>query len=102
MTRQNQIEVFYSNNKSGTYIQFRWPVNSCALDELATYDRALQKQIREEFLPVMEKFDMDFATESSYLIHDDDGNYLVICLNGKTSPELERCLSEAGIRRRDC
>jgi len=96
-----EIEVFYSCNKAGTYIQFRWPVNCCELNELIVYDKILQKQIQEDFAPLIKEFDLDFSTESSYLVHDGEKKYLVICLQGKTTPELESSLSKAGIKRRD-
>lgn len=92
-----QIQVCYSTNKAGTYIQFKWPVTSCELNELVEYDKYLQDQIWQEFGSLAEDFGLEFYTDSSYLIHEDENQYLVICLQGKTSEKLEDTLVKMGI-----
>ena len=93
------IEVIYQNTKAGTYVQFKLPVNSCELGELNAYDKYLQKQISEEFRDLIEKFSLDFSTDSSYLIHDNGKSCLMICLQGTTTPELERELKKIGVEK---
>lgn len=96
-----KIDVFYSNVKAGTYVQFKLEVNSCELSEIMAYDRLFQKQIRNDFKPLIKRFQLDFTTDNSYIVHEDGKNILMICLQGKTTPEFESALKRAGINRRD-
>ena len=59
------VDVFYSNNKAGTYVQFELPVNCRELSELNAYDKILQRQISQDFEELFEVFAMDFSSESS-------------------------------------
>lgn len=94
-----KIEVSYSINKSGTYVQFKYPVFAYELNELIAYDKFFQEQIWEMFKELAEKFNLNFSTDSSYLIHEGDEQYLVICLIGQSSPELEKELIKFGIHK---
>lgn len=95
------IDVFYSNTKAGTYVQFKLPVNTCELEELNAYDKHLQKQIKKDFSKLIENFSLDFSTESSYIIHEGEKSYLMICLQGKTTKELEETLKKIGISKEE-
>ena len=95
------VDVFYSNNKAGTYVQFELPVNCRELSELNAYDKILQRQISQDFEELFEVFAMDFSTESSYLVQDGEKSKLVICLQGKTTDELEEKLASFGVQKRE-
>lgn len=91
------VQVKYSNNKSGTYVEYRLKMNTRSLEELNAYDQFLQKSIRKEFEPLFKVHGMDFATEKSYVVCEGEDMYLVICLQGATTPQLEQCLVGMGI-----
>lgn len=97
----DKIDLFYSNTKAGTYIQFKMPVNTCELEELNSYDKYLKKQINKEFGDIIKDYDMEFSTDSSYIIGEGETNYLVICLQGETTPELENTLKKTGIEKKE-
>lgn len=98
---ETTIDVWYSNTKAGTYVQFKLPVNTYELGELNAYDKYFQKQIREDFSALIKDFLLDFSTESSYLIREGEKNCLVICLQGKTSRALEKELAKLGIIKKE-
>ena len=75
------VDVFYSNNKAGTYVQFELPVNCRELSELNSYDKILQKQISKDFSDLFKQFSMDFSTESSYLVNDKENFKLILEIN---------------------
>ena len=94
------VDVFYSNNKAGTYVQFELPVNCRELSELNSYDKILRRQISKDFSDLFKQFSMDFSTESSYIVNDKENFKLIICLQGVTTKELEEKLALLGIKKR--
>lgn len=94
------VDVCYENNKTGTYVQFRLEVFTNDLNELMAYSNFLMKGIQRDFPPLFNLYDMAFTNESCYLLPSKDGMYLVTCLLGDTTPELEDTLRRLGIERR--
>ena len=95
------VNVSYANNKSGTYVEFRLKIYTRSLEELNAYDKFLQKSIKQDFKTLFDDYGMDFSTEASYIVSEGEDMYMVMCLCGETTPELERKLSEIGVMRRD-
>ncbi len=93
------VDVYYFNTKAGTYVQFELPVHTRELGELNAYDQVFQKSIRDDFKMLFDTYGMDFASETSYIVPAGEDAKLVICLLGKTSPELEATLARIGVRR---
>ena len=97
----DQVDVCYTNNKSGTYIQFMLPVFSCELEELNLYDEFMRKSIKEDFSILFDTFGMEFTTPKAYIIRNNDKNYLVNCIQSDYSPDLENTINRLGIEKRD-
>ena len=94
------VDVVYYINKAGTYVQFSLPVHTRELGELNAYESLLKQSIRKNFGGLFDTYGMDFASESAYLVSaGDEAIDMVVCLLGKTDPELERSLARLGIRR---
>ena len=96
-----EIDVCYSNNKAGTYVQFQLPVNCSELQELSVYDKLLQAGIKKNFSELFDEFKMDFSTESSYIVNENGKDNLIICVVGKTNEELEKFLAKKGICKKE-
>lgn len=97
----DQVDVCYTNNKSGTYIQFMLPVFSCELEELNLYDEFMRKSIKEDFSILFDTFGMEFTTPKAYIIRNNDKNCLVNCIQSDYSPDLENTINRLGIEKRD-
>lgn len=95
------VDVCYSNNKSGTYVQFRMRVHTNDLSELNSYSKFLMNSVEKDFKSLFDTYGMAFTTESCYVVPDKDGKlYAVICIQGETTPELEDTLRRIGVERR--
>ncbi len=99
----NEMKVSFSVNKTGVYVQFVFPVASRELGELEAYDKAIRAQVKAEFRSLFEQYNMEFATETCYVVTDMNGTgqSLVICLLGSESPELVKKLEALGLPRED-
>ncbi|MBP5458838.1 MAG: hypothetical protein J6Y62_01490 [Clostridia bacterium] len=96
------VDVCYENNKSGTYVQFRMMVHTNDLEELKAYSDFVMSNIQKDFKTLFDVYGMAFTTSTCYVLPVGDvaeSLYLIVCLQGKTSPELEDTLQKMGVKR---
>ena len=96
-----QVDVCYTTNKSGIYVQFMLPVSTCELEELNLYDEFMRQSIKEDFGILFKTFGMEFTTPGAYIIHSGEKNCLVNCIQANYSSDLENTISRLGIEKRD-
>ena len=94
------VDVCYQNTKAGTYVQFRMPIQASEAAEVTAYDNFLRKSIQKDFKSLIDRFEMDFSTDSSYILPHGEKLDLCVCLLGETTPELEEALAEIGVENR--
>lgn len=94
------VDVCYENNKTGTYVQFRLEVFTNDLQELMAYSNFLMKGFQRDFAVLFKTYDMAFTNASCYLLPSKKGMYLINCILGDTTPQLEDTLKRLGIERR--
>jgi len=98
MTR---IFTSYSMNKTGTYLEFKMPVNATELDTIEQYGQMLKETIERDFKTLVKKHNLEFSSESPFIVHENDRTFLVICLLGKTDDSLTADLDARGFPKED-
>ena len=93
-----EVTVCYNNGtKAGVYIEFKMPIHAFSIEDMNAYDRFMRENIKRQFGDLMKKYELDFSTDTSYVINDGDKTYLVSCLLGAKSRDLDRELEQMGI-----
>lgn len=90
------ISVRSSRVRDNIYVEFWLNAETPCVSELSQYNNMLVEEIQDQFKDLIKKHDLDFASDSCFIVENSDKQNLVICLIGEDTEELCRDLEKMG------